>query len=365
MKEVLRNLAQAEVKAKMQRLETPGVSRADYISHTLSKSVYGQPEACDAVARRIAIAEAGFADPTRPMASVYSLGGSGTGKTELAHALAGYMFEDPNSERLKIINMGEFQEAHTAMRFVGAPPSYVGYNEKPEIPHEWLHKGRSIIVFDEVEKAHPSIHRMLLSILDKGKINARAGGQGVVPLNFTQSFIFFTSNIAANQIQNITEGRGKLGFSTGQEADTKNHDISQVAHAELKKSFSPEFIARLDEVVVFKPLEGRKVWESIFYKFITQRNQQLHESMAENAPFFTATNEFKDFILASGGQNARQIRNLLEKEMFAKAANAFMGEDLTGQPIVADYEDENVVFYTDRITPPDENVLFDRSLLQQ
>lgn len=375
MKESLRGLPSVEVKAKMQRVDHSEFY-TDYVAASLGETVLGQPEATQAVARRIAIFESGFNDPTRPLGSIYELGPSGTGKTEMAHALSKYMFNDPNSDRLKIINMGEFQEGHTAMRFVGAPPSYVGFNEKPEIAHDWLHAGRSVILFDEVEKAHPTIHRMLLSILDKGKVNARNGQEGVQPLDFTQSFIFFTSNVGGVEIQEITDGRGKLGFGGGQREETKERDIERVALGELKKHFAPEFIKRLDEVVTFKPLEGREVFEGIFWKFVSERNARLQENLQSSAPYFAATTEFRDYVISKGGGDARKIRAILEQEMFARAANAFMEVDLTGKPIVADYDDEEkkVVFYTDteKPTPPPssgdmpQNVIpFDRSLLQQ
>lgn len=372
MKEVLRSLHRDEVQGNMQRLETD-TAYADFVAARLGETVLGQQEACEAVARRVVIFEAGFNDPTRPLGSIYELGPSGTGKTEMAHALSKYMFDDPDSDRLKIINMGEFSEGHTAMRFVGAPPSYVGYGEKPEISHDWLHAGRSIIVFDEAEKAHPKIHRMMLSMLDKGKLNSRNGQHGVEPLDFSRSFLFFTSNVGAQEIQNITDGR-RMGFEASPSQDTKERDINRVARAELKKAFAPEFIKRLDEIVTFKPLEGREVFEGIFWKFITERNNQLRESLTENAPFFAATNEFKDFIIKEGGGDARQIRALLEREMFAKAASAFMQVDITGRPLVADYEDGRVVFYTDKDpindtgdgdSTPDNVIPFDRSYLLQ
>jgi ATP-dependent Clp protease ATP-binding subunit ClpC len=365
MKEILQGLPQAEVQGKMRRLET-NEAYTDFISNKLGETVLGQDEACDAVARRVAIFEAGFNDPSRPLGSIYELGPSGTGKTEMAHALSKYMFDDPDSDRLKIVNMGEFQEHHTAMRFVGAPPSYVGFREKPEISHDWLHKGRSVIVFDEAEKAHPSLHRMMLSILDKGKVNARNGEEGVQPLDFSHSFIFFTSNVAGQEIQDITDGKGQMGFQSREPTrQDKERDIERVATAGLKKTFAPEFIKRLDEIVTFKPLEGSEVFEGIFWKFVTQRNDHLLKTMEGNAPFFSATNEFKAHILESSKGDAREMRRILEREMFAKAASAFMGVDITGKPLVADYEDDQVVFYTDTDPEGDEElpsnvVLFDK-----
>jgi hypothetical protein len=348
MKEVLQNLSRKEVKKNLTRIE-PQESYSDLIADTLEEKVFGQRDACKAVGRQLAMSEAGIGSRKKPLGSMLFLGPSGVGKTEMSRAVANHMFQDPDSDRVKIINMAEMTERHYITKFVGSPPSYVGYDEKPLIPHDWLHKGRSIIVLDEFEKAHYDVRQLFLGVLDKGLMDARAGREGNKPLDFRDSIIIFTANIAGRKIQEITEGRS-FGFCDGEKDKTK--DVEAAAHHGLKRHLSPEFVNRLDSIVVFQEIKDRDVHTKIYNKFLDERNREISENLGAYAPFFATTDEFREYILdMAGNKGGREMRRILDRELFDKAADCIMGQDLMGKPIVADREDDCTYFYTDDSKP--------------
>jgi len=347
------SFTRADVQHSMERV-TPQESYSDEIAQELSQTVYGQEDACKAVGRRMALFESGLSDPNRPLGSIFELGPSGVGKTEMAHAASKYMFGDPDSERLKIINMSEMTEKHYITRFVGSPPSYVGYKEQPLIPHDWLHNGRSIIVLDEFEKAHPAVQQLWLGVLDKGKMDSRKGEAGAQPLDFRQSLLFFTANIGGKEMHDIAEGGNQVGFaSTGLTAEQKTRQINQVAQRGLENTLSPEFINRLDDIVIFQEIRDRAIFNNILSKFIAERNGFLRDKLKGEAPYFGVTDEFRKYILDTvGNKGGRELKRQLERDLFDKAADVFMGFDVTGRPLVADFDDDeqDVVFYTDELT---------------
>lgn len=358
MKEMLSGLNRADVQGTLRRVE-PQESYSEQIAQRLGNTVYGQPEACQVIGRRLALFESGLSDPRKPLGSIFEIGPTGVGKTEMAHAAADYMFGDPDSDRLKIINMSEMTEKHYITRFVGSPPSYVGYNEKPLIEHDWLHAGRSIVVLDEFEKAHPAIQQLFLGVLDKGMMDARKGGEGGKPLDFRQALIMFTANIAGKEIHDISEGGKRMGFVAQEPTEQeKGRDIQRVAEKGMKDILSPEFINRLDDIVVFQEIRDRVILDKILSKFIDQRNEQLVALRAGEAPYFAVTSEFRDFVLDSVGmRGGREMKRQLERQLFDKAADVFMGVDVRGKPLVADHDPEDgVVFYTDDSEPTVEAV---------
>jgi ATP-dependent Clp protease ATP-binding subunit ClpC len=264
------------------------------------------------------------------------------------------LFDDANSDRLKIINMAEMTEKHYITRFVGSPPSYVGFNEKPLIPHDWLHKGRSILVLDEFEKAHPEIRQLFLGVLDKRYMDARKGSEGIVKLDFGMCLIIFTANIAGSEISRITNDEGRIGFGNQQKSEQeKDKLISGAAEKGLKEVLSPEFINRVDDIIVFKEIKDRSIHDKIVTKFIDEKNASLEEMLGEEAPYFAVTREFRDYLLDTvGNKGGRALKRQLEKEFFSKAASVFMGVDILGKPLVAHYDEEaGVEFYTDDSPP--------------
>lgn len=330
----------------------------------LSERVIGQEDACRIVARRALLAGAGMQDPKRPLSAIFELGPTGVGKTEMAHALANLVFEDPYSDRLKIINMGEFTDATDVRRFLGPPPSYIGSDDPVVISHDWLHQvikqeneeesgedkpefAGSIIVFDEFEKAHPNVAKIFLSILDKGKLIARNKYKGDQPLDFTKSHLIFTSNIGADEMQHAASGTMTIGFGK----ENKSNDVVISGKQALQRHFRfmPEFVGRLSDIIVFKPLEAEH-YKSILHKTIDERNKMIKEKFQDGSPVeFGVTSEFSRYILSKidSRSGARQMQRLLEVEMFEKAVDILLEHDLSGCSLFADFEDGEVTFYSD------------------
>lgn len=345
MNERLTTLTSAQVKENLIPVE-PNGSYVEEIQKDLESVVFGQSEAMRAIARRVGLFDSGLKDKGKPIGSMMFLGPTGVGKTEAARAITKHFFGKPDSPRLKIINCAELSQEHTALRLTGSPPSYVGFNEQALIPHDWLHKGRSVIVFDEIEKAHPAVHKALLSILDKGTLDARNSYAGAQPLDFSNSIILMTSNVGSAEINR--KGQRHIGF-IGQRED-ENISNSDIGKRELRKAFAPEFINRLDEIVVFEKL-GRVQFEQIFWKFIDEANTQPDQKV-----FLSATEEFKDFVISQVNQafGGRGLKRVLDREFFERAADILMSEDLTNRPLVADREGDKTYFYTTEPPPPPE-----------
>ncbi|MGE5042323.1 MAG: AAA family ATPase [Candidatus Levyibacteriota bacterium] len=348
-----------QARRTLKRVELDKVSRADLIAMDLGQRVFGQDEAVLAVAKQVALAEAGLQDAGRPLGAFFELGPTGVGKTELARALAFYL--TGNETRLLIINCAEFTEEHDAKRLIGSPPSYIGSSEVPPISHDWLHQEaedkrvKSVIVFDEVEKAHPTLHKLFLSMLEEGRFSARKGSKGFEDLMFDASYIFFTSNVGSDEIS--TAQRGKtLGFHTG--AEVKKAQVRDAAIDALTKQFKPEFLGRVgdDHILVFNPLTDTE-YEKIFHKFLGLKNEQMH-TLNPDAVSISTTQEFKAWILSGlkGVYGGREVREGLQNELISRAAEIIPILD-AGSMLVADYMDGEVVFYTDKAEEVEEAVI--------
>jgi ATP-dependent Clp protease ATP-binding subunit ClpB len=207
----------------------------------LHMRVVGQNEAVVAVANAVRRARAGLQDPNRPLGSFLFLGPTGVGKTELARALAEFLFDDEGA--LVRIDMSEYMEKHTVARLIGAPPGYVGYEEGGQLTEAVRRKPYSVVLFDEVEKAHPDVFNTLLQVLDDGRLT---DGQGRV-VNFKNAVIIMTSNIASPIIQDLTSS------GVGEEA------VQVRVMEELRNYFRPEFLNRIDDVIVFRPLAREQI----------------------------------------------------------------------------------------------------------
>lgn len=362
----VRRLSSADARQLLVRIE-PNRSRSEEISRELQQTVFGQETACKAVGRRLALFETGLNDQNRPMGSLFLLGPSGVGKTEMAHAVAQHMFGNPNSERLKIINMAEYTQDHYTSRFVGSPQGYVGHDEEGAIPHDWLSSGRSIVVLDEFDKAHPKVRQLFLGVLDKGKMDARNKKQGIETLDFNECILIFTTNTGGEQIHKITSGNQGIGFHPGglsQEERTRR--IQTEALKGLELLLSPEFRNRIDDFVVFQELTDPLLYDRMVTKFIDARNTQIANRrppviengnlvpdengnpVLEPAPHFEVTVELRQHLIKqSVGKGGRELRRLMESLVFDKAADVFMGNDVRNRLLVADIEGERVVFYAD------------------
>ncbi|MBI2033288.1 MAG: ATP-dependent Clp protease ATP-binding subunit [Candidatus Levybacteria bacterium] len=336
-----------DVRANFRRVSATE-SFTEQTAAQLGTIVFGQEDACRAVARRLAIIRAQFTDPKRPLAVIFELGPTGVGKTEMARAAADLLFDDPFSPRLKIINCAELSEPHDTKRFTGSPPSYVGSEEEPLIPHDWLHEGRTqeayqdkaIIVFDEIEKADPAVHRMLFGIMEEGTMMSRHGKIGMEPLDFTRSIIFLTSNVGGESIQ-----RRQMGYRR-MDTTERAKESSAIARTELQRMFGDAFVGRLDEVLVFRALSA-KDYVRIFDKFMTEINIQIQDAMKDPGRVVT-TKELKEQLLRmiDGQFGARELRKKMQTDILQGAADLFIGLDLSGRVVVADYdEDGKIGFY--------------------
>jgi DNA polymerase III delta prime subunit len=335
-----------EVRARYAKVE-PDNDIVEAIVEALDSRVFGQHDACAAVARRVAIAESPFVDPQRPLASVFLMGPTGTGKTEMSRALAEHLFEESWEERLLVVDCTQFAHEVDVSRFIGSSPQYVGYGDKGIITKEFLEQGPNIIVFDEVEKAHPAVWELLLRVLDKGKMMVRAGSKerdhaNEEELFFHDSYIFFTSNVGAAQIGEIQQllAGGTIAGETASER------IKLAANDALKKLFKPmpEFLGRLDDIVVFQPL-GDKQYRRIFDKVMGEINQQLEDK--PGTPQLSYTHEFRDYVLSLVNKEygAREIRRWIDREFIEPAVDIASSKDLENTMLIADFQHGKKAFY--------------------
>lgn len=236
---------------------------------TLHKRVIGQEEAVTAVSKAIRRGRVGLKDPKRPTGSFMFLGPTGVGKTELCRALAEAVFGDENA--MIRIDMSEYMEKHTVSKLIGSPPGYVGYDDGGQLTEMVRRKPYSVILFDEVEKAHPDVFNVLLQILEDGRLT---DSQGRV-VDFKNTIIVMTSNLGAHDLFN----RKQLGFSTGSSGDVADYeDIKSTVMNQLKKSFRPEFLNRIDEIIVFHQLDREQIQDIAkgMIKIVAERVRNLN-----------------------------------------------------------------------------------------
>src|SRR5699024_2953727 len=239
------------------RLTEDESQRLLHMEDTLHKRVVGQDEAVKAVARAIRRGRVGLKDPKRPIGSFLFLGPTGVGKTELCKSLAEAMFGDENA--MIRIDMSEYMERHTVSRLIGSPPGYVGHDEGGQLTEKVRRRPYSVVLFDEIEKAHEDVWNILLQILDDGRITDSQGRT----VDFKNTVIVMTSNIGA---RNLTAMGGKLGFSAEEQgsdpdAEKKFETAKEQVMAELRQTFRPEFLNRIDDIIVFRPLTEEDIRE--------------------------------------------------------------------------------------------------------
>lgn len=266
----------------------------------LGKRVIGQKEAIGAVTRAIQRTRAGLKDPNRPIGSFVFLGPTGVGKTETARALAAFLFDDEDS--LLRVDMSEYMEKFSVSRLIGSPPGYVGYEEGGQLTEKVRRKPYSVILLDEIEKAHPEVFNILLQVLDDGHLTDGLGRK----VNFRNTILIMTSNIGTRDLE---KGRG-LGFQPG-DPEVSYEKLKEKVIEETKKVFNPEFMNRLDEVVVFHKL-GRKEIDQIIELMLND----LEERMQEKKLTLTVTAPAKELIAEKGfdpAYGARPLRRTIQK----------------------------------------------------
>lgn len=280
--------------------ETERLLKMESILH---ERVIGQDEAVKSVSRAIRRARAGLKDPKRPIGSFIFLGPTGVGKTELARALAGAMFGDENA--VIRIDMSEYMEKHSTSRLVGAPPGYVGYEEGGQLTEKVRRKPYSVVLLDEIEKAHPEVFNILLQVLEDGRLTDSKGRT----VDFRNTLIIMTSNVGAEMIKK----NSSLGFTAAQDGGKDYNNMKEKVLGELKKSFRPEFLNRIDESIVFHSLD-----EDHILRIVTLMAEELRLRLKEQNIDFALSDEAKKFLAKAGFDptyGARPLRRAIQKHI--------------------------------------------------
>ena len=282
------------------KLEEEESSKLLHMEEYLHKRIVGQEEAISAVCRAIRRSRAGLKDIKKPIGSFIYLGPTGVGKTELARALAEFLFN--TEDALIRIDMSEYQEKFTSSRLFGAPPGYVGYEEGGQLTEKVRRRPYSVVLFDEIEKAHPDIFNVLLQVLDDGVLTDSLGRK----VDFKNTILVMTSNVGTRFIQKGVS----LGFQK-EEGEDSNKRIKEEVLAELKRTFSPEFLNRIDELVVFHPLDKTHLF--IIVDIIIK---DLNARLGERGVHLLIDEEVKQWLIDEGYQaqyGARPLRRTIQK----------------------------------------------------
>lgn len=315
--------------SKLAEEETDRLLKMESILHD---RVIGQEEAVKAVSRAIRRARAGLKDPKRPIGSFIFLGPTGVGKTELARALAEAMFGDENA--VIRIDMSEYMEKHTTSRLVGAPPGYVGYEEGGQLTEKVRRKPYSVVLLDEIEKAHPEVFNILLQVLEDGRLTDSKGRT----VDFRNTLIIMTSNVGAEAIKRS----GTLGFTAVREAQHDYEQMKDKVMGELKKSFRPEFLNRIDEIIVFHSLEQSHIAE-----IVTLMVDDLRSRLKEQEVDFVLTDKAKDFLAKEGfdpAYGARPLRRAIQKYIEDRLSEELLTGSITkGDSVIIDEKDGSLV----------------------
>jgi len=302
-----------------------------HMEETLHQRIIGQDEAVRAISRAIRRARVGLKNPNRPIASFIFSGPTGVGKTELTKALAAYFF---GSESAMIrLDMSEYMERHTVSKLIGSPPGYVGYNEGGQLTEAVRRRPYTVVLFDEIEKAHPDVFNLLLQILEDGRLTDAKGRT----VDFKNTLIVMTSNIGSKVIE---KGGGSLGFEFNTNDEDANYNrIRNLVHEELKQYFRPEFLNRVDEIIVFRQLTKEEVKQiaDILLK-------EVFDRMKEKKIYLTVSDRFKDLLVEEGynpSYGARPLRRAIQRLLEDILAEEILtGHVKEGSEVLIDVDEE-------------------------
>jgi ATP-dependent Clp protease ATP-binding subunit ClpB len=296
-----------------------------HLEDELHKRVVGQQEAVTAVADAIQRSRAGLADPNRPIASFVFLGPTGVGKTELAKALAAYMFD--TEEALVRIDMSEYMEKHAVSRLIGAPPGYVGYEEGGQLTEAIRRRPYAVILFDEIEKAHPDVFNIFLQILDDGRVTDAQGHT----VDFKNSIIIMTSNIGSQYILDLAGDDSRY--------DEMHHRVMEA----MRSSFRPEFLNRIDEIIIFHSLQKQELRHIVLLQL-----DRLRERLQDRKISLKLADAALDFLAEVGYDpvfGARPLKRAIQRELETQIAKAILrGEFNDGDTIFVDVQNERLAF---------------------
>jgi ATP-dependent Clp protease ATP-binding subunit ClpB len=301
----------------------------------LHERVVGQEEAITAVADAIRRSRAGLQDPRRPIGSFIFLGTTGVGKTELAKTLAEYLFDVESM--MTRIDMSEYQEKHTVSRLVGAPPGYVGYDEGGQLTESVRRKPYSVVLLDEIEKAHPDVWNVLLQVLDDGRLTDNKGRV----VNFKNTIIIMTSNIGSHLIQDAYDKA--VPGEMEKAAERARTDVMNL----LRQTIRPEFLNRVDEIIMFQPLSRKEV-----RKIIEIQLKGLQRLVQDAGIELHFTPYALDFLAENGYDpqfGARPLKRLIQKEIVNQLSKRILAGDIDkSKPVVVDVFDGIVVFRNEK-----------------
>jgi ATP-dependent Clp protease ATP-binding subunit ClpC len=324
-----------------QMLETEA-EKLLHMEERLHERIVGQDEAIHALSDAIRRARAGLKDPRRPIGSFIFLGSSGVGKTELAKALAEFLFDDEDA--VVRVDMSEYREQHTASRLFGAPPGYVGYEEGGQLTEAVRRRPYRVILFDEIEKAHPEVWNALLQILDDGRLT---DGQGRL-VDFRNTVLIMTSNLGT---EFVTKG-GTLGF-LGTDSEGADHEGDEKIEKALRDTFRPEFLNRIDEIIIFSPLSPEQMLD-----IVDLQMNEIRGRLAENGLLVELTDTARSWLAKEGYDpmfGARPLRRALQKHIESPLSIKLLrGEFAEGDTVVVDLnevEDEVIFRRPDKSAP--------------
>ena len=302
----------------------------------LHNYIVGQDEAISAISKAIRRARAGLKDPRRPIGSFIFLGPTGVGKTELAKALATFLFGSEDS--LIQLDMSEFMERHNVARLIGSPPGYVGYEDAGQLTEAIRRRPYSIVVFDEIEKAHPEAFNILLQIMEEGHLSDAKGHQ----VDFRNTIIIMTSNVGASTLQRGPNLGFSLEQSVGNQTDREHKEMSKKLMDELKRQFRPEFLNRVDSIIVFRELSREDI-----FNIVDIVMNQVNERLTEHSLRVVVTEAGKEWLANEGYDpefGARPLRRLVQTQVEDRLSDAVLsGRFKPGDTVVIDVEEGNLV----------------------
>ncbi len=314
--------------SKMQQTER---EKLLHLEDELHKRVVGQDEAIRAIADAVRRSRAGLQDSRRPIGSFIFIGTTGVGKTELAKALAEFLFDD--EQQMTRIDMSEYQERHTVSRLIGAPPGYVGYDEGGQLTEAVRRKPYSVVLLDEIEKAHPDVFNILLQVLDDGRLTDNKGRT----VDFKNTIIIMTSNLGSQLIQELFEKNGNR--VTPEFLDESQREVMTM----LRKTIRPEFLNRIDEIVTFTPLAQEQIEQIVGLQFA-----MVAKRLAENGVQLTITPEATRWLARAGFDamyGARPVKRAMQTYVLNELSKQILaGAVSKDHPIKVDVDNDKLIF---------------------
>lgn len=329
----------------VKRLVAKEADRLLHIEDIIHKRVVGQNEGVNAVAKAIRRARAGLKDPKRPIGSFLFLGPTGVGKTELARSLAEAIFGDESA--MIRFDMSEYMEKHTVSRMLGAPPGYIGYDEGGLLTDAVRRKPYAVILLDEIEKAHPDIFNILLQVLDDGRLTDSQGRT----VDFKNTVIIMTSNAGAFKLQ--PQKTNTMGFAVNEDKQIKQN-AKKIVMDEVKKQFKPEFLNRIDEIIIFEPLTDKELTQ-----IVTLLLNDVQKRLAEMDIELIIKDEVKSYLLKHGTDTiygARPLKRAVQRYLQDPLAEQLLQKNIKSmQKIIVDCVDDKLTFKVDDVLPT-ENI---------